>query len=418
MDIKGKIQNNTLLNSFINLVIIDGINYLLPFLALPFLYRTLGAETYGMVASAYSFLTFSNIVIDFGFGLSATREISLNIDNRQALFKIVSSTYMAKLCILCFVLISLIFITENSSFKEFDTVIYLMMGIPIGHCLFPVWYFQGIEKMAYLTTTTTTAKLLSFVPMFIFVKGPNDVNLVSIFYSCGFIFSGIISIAILRRKFDVHFVKVTCKDVISSFISSSPYFLSRVSAALYGVLNTVILGMTCSTLMVGYYDSAQKIITVFTASLAPLTTALYPYMIKRKNIALFKKLLMCLSGLGIVVCISCSIFAAPILNLLFGESQEMTVLLLRILLILTAFVIPSYLCGYPLLAALGHTKFTNGTVIIAGIVYLLLAGLAVATGRFNAIVAASLYVLSEFLVFVLRIYGVIKYKSFKSINYA
>lgn len=406
----SKLKNNSLLNSFINLCVIDGINYLLPFLALPFLYRTLGPQVYGVVASAYSFFTFSVIFIDFGFGLSATREVSLNVNNKDELCKIVSSTLAAKIILLTLVLIGSVIVIECTSFREYRSVFYLMMGIPIGSCLFPVWFFQGMEKMSYMTTTTTLAKVLSFVPMFVVVRKSSDVEWVSIFYSIGFIISGIVSIIILKQRFGIHLGEYTWNRIKKTFQSSSPYFLSRVSAALYGLGNTMLIGMFCGTLMAGYYDSAQKLLTVFTAALSPLTTALYPYMIKQKNVKLFRRILYLLGLLGIIIAAVSIYWAADILTILFGSAPETTVIIFRILFLSTAFLIPSYLMGYPFLAALGHVKFTNYTVLIAGLIYLLVAIIAITTNSFTVYVAASLYVICELSVFLLRIYGVVKYK--------
>lgn len=410
MNLKETIRSSTLLHSFVNLCIIDGINYLLPFIALPFLYRTLGAQSYGIIASAYSFFTFAIIFIDFGFGLSATREVSLNANNKTELNRIVNSTLIAKSILLLSVLLISFVVIECSSFREYRYVFYLMFGIPIGSCFFPVWFFQGMEKMAYMTTTSTLAKLLSFVPMFILVKGPQDVEWVAVFYSAGFIISGFISLYVLRKKFGIKLLKPRKEYISQSFATSTPYFLSRVSASLYSVGNTILIGLLCGTLMAGYYDSAQKLLAVFTATLSPLTTALYPYMIKRHNIRLFKKILWCLALLGLTISIVC-IFSAPsILRLLFGEAPDTTVTVFRILFLSTAFLIPCYLLGYPYLAALGHVKFTNVTVIIAGAIYLLSTGIIVALDKFSVFFAAIIYVACEFAVFVMRIYGVIKYK--------
>ena len=79
-----------------------------------------------------------------------------------------------------------------------------------------------------------------------------------------------------------------------------------------------------------------------------------------------------------------------------------------------AFVVPSYLLGYPFLAALGHTKYTNTTVIIAGAFYLLFAAIGTVSDWFTIYYAAMLYLGCEFLVFLFRIYGVVKYKIFSN----
>lgn len=409
------IKHSSLAHSIINLVIIEGINHLLPFMALPFLYRVLGAENYGIVASAYSFFIFINIVIDFGYNLSATRDVSLNRDDHQKLNQIVSDTISSRLLIFIVAIILSVVIVENSKFAENRWVFYLMIGIPLGNCFFPIWFFQGLEKMAYMTTTTTLAKFLSFLPMFIVVRSEKDILWVSVFYSLGFIFSGLVSVFILKTKFHINVTISKIRNICQSLKTSAPYFLSRVSASLYGVVNTVVLGLVCGPLLVGYYDSAHKIIMAYASALAPITTALYPYMIKNRNIKVFTKLMLFMGGIGLLFSVTIFIFTPFFLNMLFGEASEITVVVLRIMLFYTVFKAPSSLMGYPLLAALGHTKFTNYTIVFAGCFYILATSIAYFGGFFNIYLAAIFYVMCEFIVFLLRIYGVIKYKSFKTI---
>ena len=410
------IKQSNLLHNVLNLFVIEGLNFLLPFIALPFLYRVLGVEKYGVIASAYSFYIFANIVIDYGFNLSATREISLNVDKKEELNKVVSSTIVSKMLLLFITIAVCCFIIELSSFREYRIVFYLMMGIPIGNCFFPVWFFQGIEKMAYITTTTSLAKLLSFIPMFIIVRNESDIVWVSVFYSLGFITSGMVSMYILIKRFDIRFVPVRMVGVIQTIKNSSPYFLSRISAAFNGVGNTILIGLKCGSLMAGYYDSAQKIVVAFSTALNPLVTALYPYMIKRRNVVLFRKILIILSMIGLIISLIAAWQAPVILKLLFGEACSETVTILRILLISTSFVVPNYLFGYPLLAAMGHTKYTNYTVILAGILYILVISAAIIFNKFNAVFVASVFVGFEFVVFILRIVGVIRYKTLRIVK--
>lgn len=408
------IRNSNLAQNILNLFIIEGANSLLPIIALPFLYRTLGAEMYGIVASAYSFLLFTNIVIDFGFNLSATREISLSINNASNLNHIVSKTLISKALITTVaLLVGTIIIESSPNFKPYSHVFYLMMGIPIGTCFFPVWFFQGVEKMGYMTFTTTLSKLLSFLPMFFIVRGPEDVSWVSLFYSFGYISSSAVCLFILKYKFQIRFIKTSYTDIKNALFSSAPFFLSRISATLYGVGNTVLLGMFCGTSIAGYYDISQKMISAFTTLVSPIVTALYPYMIKKRNITVFKKILSYGIIFGFVCCIIFLILGPWLLEFLFADSNPITINTFRLLSICILFVIPSYLLGYPFLAALGHTRYTNNTVIIAGVFYILAILSSHFLGVFNIFFAACLYVSCEFIVFIFRIIGVIKYKSFK-----
>ena len=67
---KNKIVNNTIMLMIFNIAKI-----IFPFITLPYLTRILSTEAYGTVAYVKTVMTYMQIVVDFGFVLSATKDI-------------------------------------------------------------------------------------------------------------------------------------------------------------------------------------------------------------------------------------------------------------------------------------------------------------------------------------------------------
>src|SRR4051812_27732428 len=73
-----KKNNNRLFGNIISLIVLQGNNYIFPLITFPYLVRTLGVDNYGVLIFCTAIVQFLNIFVDYGFNISATREISIN----------------------------------------------------------------------------------------------------------------------------------------------------------------------------------------------------------------------------------------------------------------------------------------------------------------------------------------------------
>ncbi|WP_151801044.1 oligosaccharide flippase family protein, partial [Acinetobacter bereziniae] len=145
-------EKKRFIRNFFSLATLQGLNYILPLLTLPYLVRVLGAEKFGILAFSTAIIGYFIVLVDYGFNFTATREISLNRDNNEKLNEIFNSVMIIKFILF---LISLIIMTFLIVFFEKFNVdpwlYYLTFGTVFGQILFPVWFFQGIEQMKYIT---------------------------------------------------------------------------------------------------------------------------------------------------------------------------------------------------------------------------------------------------------------------------
>ena len=152
----SKLANNkeakTIAGNFIWLTVLQIASYAFPFITMPYLARVIGVEGFGKIGFAAAIMVWIETIANWGFNLTATRDVAQNRDNRTTVSIIFSNVLWARmLLMLCSLVILLILIAAIPRFREdYDIILVTFLMIP-GHILFPGWFFQAIERMKYVS---------------------------------------------------------------------------------------------------------------------------------------------------------------------------------------------------------------------------------------------------------------------------
>ncbi|MDD3602586.1 MAG: oligosaccharide flippase family protein [Sulfurovum sp.] len=394
-----------LFSNFMSLSVLQAFTYILPLLTLPYLVRVLGAEKFGLVMFAQAFIMFFVILTDYGFNLSATREVSIHREDKSKLTEIFSAVMMIKafLILVSFIVLSVIVF----GFERFSgdwKLYYLTFLFVLGQVMFPIWYFQGMERMKYITIVNVMGRLIFTILIFIVVQNEADYIYVPVLNGLGMISGGVFSLWIIHHSFKQPFKMQNMITLRKHFMESSHFFLSRVSVSIYTSANAFVLGLLTNNTMVGYYSIAEKLYQALQSFYSPITQALYPYVAKEKNIPLFKKILtisVAVNTLGIVLLY---FIGSYIFDFLFTEQIGAESLqVFHILLIAALIVVPSIMIGYPFLGALGFAKYANSSVIYGSMLHICGLALLGLTENITIYSVAYMVLITEMFVFSNRV---------------
>lgn len=385
-------------------------SYLFSFITVPYQTRILGPKIYGVIGVAVAIMAYFQLFLDFGFLLSATEDISKHRENKKYLSQKISSVAVIKFvfCIFSISLVALFCIFLNP-FKKYK-ILYLLYIIAFCiNSLLPDYFFRGTENMTAITLRTVIVRFITTVFIFVFLKSPDDYLVIPALLILGNAISVIIAYFYIFKKAEVRFCRVKAKEIFLDLKHSFHFFLSRIATTVYSATNTVILGFVDkSGVLTGYYTSADKLVATAKSGLSPISDSIYPYMIKNKNFALIKKILIFLEPVIILFCIIVGIFAKPLCVFVFGKSFENTAPILIALLPSVVAILPSYLLGFPTLSAMGLSGYANISIYFGTVVHILGLAFLFATDTLSAFSLAALTSLSEWSIMLFRAVTVYK----------
>lgn len=344
----GTNTRKRLTENFLSLSVLQALNYLLPLITLPYLVRVLGPEKYGLVSFAQAFIGYFIILTDYGFNLSATREISINREKKEKVSEIFSSVMIVKLFfgIISFIILVLILVFIPK-FRA-DWLIYIFaFGMVLGNILFPVWFFQGMERMKYITILNIISKAIFTICIFIFIRKANDYLYLPLINSLGYLVAGVLSLGVVFKYFGLKFTLPTTKSIKHQLKEGWHIFISSIAISLYTTSNTFILGLFTNNTIVGYYSAAEKIIKAVQGLLSPVSQTVYPYISKlatkskQKALSFIRKLVVLIGSGSFIISLLIFILAAPIVNILLGSQYQQSIIVLRILAFLPFIIVLS-----------------------------------------------------------------------------
>ncbi|MCH7774528.1 MAG: flippase, partial [Bacteroidetes bacterium] len=396
-------------------------NFLFPLIVLPYVVRVLGPAKYGLINFAAAFIAYFNLISDYGFSLSGTKEISIIRDDKEKLSKTFSTIITIKLLLSIFsFLIFIVMIYFIPFFNNNWEVYVLSYGFVIGGVLFPGWFYQGMEQMKYITIIQVVIRSIVTVLIFILIKEESDYLLLVLLNSIAQILIGIFGVVISLVKFKITFRLPSFEEIRIQLKSGWNIFQSMIAINIYTTSNTFILGLFASETVVGYYAAADKIRLAFQGIQSVLSQTVFPYvnsLVKEsyeKFILFIKRLLKLEFAIGFSASLILFIFSPQLTELLLGEKFAASGELLRIISALPLLISLSNVFGIQIMLPLGYDRAFNRIISSAALVHILL--LIVIVPAYFAVGASIAVVITEFVVTLLTYLFVQKKKILYSNN--
>lgn len=393
---------NLVLRNALALYAVQFARYLLPLVSVPYLARVLHPDGLGLVLLAQSFAAVLTLLLEYGFNLSATREVARNRANKDYLAQIVAGVMGAKSLLLITAAIGAIIAAWIvPAFREHPWYAWLAWLIVAGQGLAPLWYFQGLERMQLPAFLDLGTRVLATAGIFIWIGAPDDGWKVLILYGAAGVLAAGVGTFWMYRELPI--LRPRLVQVWSALRMGWNMFLFRCVTSLYAVANAFILGLFVSPALVAYYGGAEKISKAFLGLLQPLSQALYPRMshliahdYKRAAYLARMSFVLLGGGFGISMGALIAIFSPVLVNVVLGPDYAPAVPVLRVLALLVPLVSLSNVLGIQWMLILGmdraFTAITAGAGVLNVGLAILLAPWFGPLGMAWTVVAAEAFV--------------------------
>lgn len=286
--------------NFILNVVYQLLIYIFPLITTPYISRVLGVNNVGIYSYTYSIVSLFMLAALLGINNYGNRETARVRDNQDRLNKKFSSIYTLQLFIsITTLMIYYIYIVFFC--KKYKEIAFAQSIFLISTCFDVNWFYFGLEKFKLTISRNVLFKVISIICIFLFVRSRSDLWKYTVIMAVATLISQLYLIIILHKY--VKFVKVGIKEAFSNFKQVLILFIPVLAYGIYGIMDKTMIGLMSTTVQLGNYENAQKIVSIPISIITALGTVMLPrmsYVLKDKN-ADFKPIIKSSMKLALVM---------------------------------------------------------------------------------------------------------------------
>ena len=361
------------LENTISLILVQLVNLGLPLLALPYLARVLGADNLGHIVFAMAISQIFLILSDYGFNLSAAKDVAIHRDDLDKIYQIWSGVTLIRTTFAIlgvFILIACTYIFER---LHQNIWLYLLAYISvIGNVIYPQWLFQGLEQLKFVSFIQIITRTILFALLLIFVKNETDIYWAIFLQSAGGLVAGLIVLPKLYNIFR------GCQKSIPNLLQVKLQlktgwiiFIPNIFGNLYLSCNAFFLGLIVTPSQVANYHVAEKLIRAAVSLCSPISNAIFPKMVRLFQESTQEALMI---NMKIIYILGIIFFAGSVftyftseyfVSLIFGNEFIEAGLLLKIFSVLPVMVVLAVIFGNLVMIPAGMEKYFSKIIMLA-----------------------------------------------------
>lgn len=273
----GHIIKNKSIQNFFFMTVIQSSNILISLMTMPLLIQSIGLDQFGLVNLSLSVIILLNIMVGFGYNLSAPKDVAVNQQDKLALSHLVSNVFSGKI-LLAFLatLFILIGVFGFDLFKEYQIILVFSSLLLFSEATLPAWFFQGMEKMKLISITNIFSKLLFLMGIVLFIHSPDQslwVNFLMGFFGLAI---NIILLIYIHTYLEIRFYRPEFMAIWKGLKDNLLFFFSNLASHISINGGLIILSFFSVAETLGMYSLAERVVMVLRLFPALIIQAIYP----------------------------------------------------------------------------------------------------------------------------------------------
>ena len=245
---------------------------ILPFITAPYLSRVVGASGVGIYSFSYSMALYFTYFTLLGLNNYGNRVIASVQNDYIKRSKVFCEVYSMQL--LCFVVSIIAYLSYTFLFSQ-DKTAAIIMIITVSSAAFDInWFFFGMEKFRLTVIRNTVIKVITVICIFLFVHKKTDIYIYILIMSCGCLTSQLCLWPFMKQM--VRLQIPAWKDIKKHFKPNVILFVPVIAVSIYKIMDKIFLGYMSAIEQVGFYENAERIITITVSMITAVGTVMLP----------------------------------------------------------------------------------------------------------------------------------------------
>jgi polysaccharide transporter, PST family len=329
-------SRRVLTENILALSILQALNYAAPLVTVPYLVRVLGPAQFGLLSFTQGIVLYFDFATDYGFNFTATRAISASRDKPEIVSRIFWSTVGSKVALMCASAVILtLLVACIPKLRETPSLFAVNFLYVVGTTFFPIWLFQGLERLKVAAAFFGIARLATIPALFVFVRHPRDYVIAGAIQASVELAAALLAAPYLFSLLELKWSRPSISEIITRLTEGWPVFLSGSTLFFSTSSTAVILGFAASKVQVGYFSAADKIVRASIAALNPVGQALYPHLtaVKPRSeelaLQLIRKSFVIIGALSLAASFATFFLARILCNVVLGPSFGTSISVLK-----------------------------------------------------------------------------------------